>query len=58
MKAWSVYLNGVEIDTVFFADDCTENYVKCDLMFHDGYDSGIVVISEDEKNFDGSIDEE
>lgn len=58
MKLFNVYLDGVEIDKVSFTHDCTEDYVKFMLVHREGYDSSIVVISEDEKYFDGSIDEE
>jgi len=43
MKEWNVYLDNVQIDTVFFNDDCDAEYVKQSLIDHDGYDSGITV---------------
>ena len=47
MTAWDVYLikNGKErlIDTVFYDDDCGEDYVRRGLINHDGYSSSIIV---------------
>jgi len=48
MKGWNVYLedeHGVEecIDTVFYDDDCDEDYVRRGLVEHDGYDTHITV---------------
>lgn len=42
-RGWSVYLNGREIDIVFFDMDCDADYVRRSLIEHDGYDSRIVV---------------
>jgi hypothetical protein len=37
MIAWLVYLNGKEIDTVFYTPDCDAEYVRKSLVEHDGY---------------------
>ena len=42
--AWDVYLNGREIDTVWYDPDCDAEYVKRTLVDHDGYHPGIVVM--------------
>ena len=41
--AFSVYLNGKEIDKVFFTADHTADEVRRSLIRHDGYDPAIVV---------------
>jgi hypothetical protein len=47
MQAYNVYLNGKEIDTVFYNDGSTTvEEVKKSLVNHDGYDSDIVVKKE------------
>lgn len=55
MKGWNVYIpygNGAMygrmklIDTVFYDDDCDQDYVRRGLIEHDGYPSNIIV-SED-----------
>ena len=43
MVAWNVYLNGKEIDTVFYTKECDAEYVRASLINHDGYDTRIVV---------------
>lgn len=43
MIAWDVYLNGEQIDTVFYNANCNEEYVQKSLIDHDGYDFRIVV---------------
>ena len=43
MKAYTVYLNGKEIDTVFWTNDSSIDEVRASLINHDGYDSSIVV---------------
>jgi hypothetical protein len=42
-NAWDVTLNGNLIDTVFFDQNCDEDYVRKSLIEHDGYDPGIQV---------------
>jgi predicted nucleic acid-binding Zn-ribbon protein len=44
-KTFDVFLNDEEIDTVFYSDgpDVNEEYVKNDLINHDGYDPNIEV---------------
>lgn len=44
-EAWDVFLNGKEIDTVFYTTDPrrTPEEVKKSLVEHDGYDGNIVV---------------
>jgi len=48
VKAFSVYLRGKEIDTIFYGDDSTETAddVRRSLINHDGYDSRITVRKE------------
>jgi hypothetical protein len=48
MQAWNVYLinkHGVEIeiDTVFYNNNCDAEYVKKGLIEHDGYNPNIEV---------------
>jgi hypothetical protein len=43
MVAWNVYLNGKQIDTVFYETDCDAEYVRKSLIDHDGYDFRIFV---------------
>ncbi len=43
MKAWNVFLNGKNIDTVFYSPDCGAEYVRTTLINHDGYHPQIVV---------------
>lgn len=43
MKAYTVYLNGKEIDTVFWNDDSDSLEVRASLINHDGYDHRIEV---------------
>lgn len=43
MKAWNVYLDGKNIDTVFYNDDIDAEEVKRGLVDHDGYDPNITV---------------
>lgn len=42
-QAWSVYLRGKIIDTVFFSPECDAEYVTRALVDHDGYDQAITV---------------
>jgi hypothetical protein len=42
-RAFTVYLNGKEIDTVFWVRTATVDEVKRSLINHDGYDPNIVV---------------
>ena len=48
MRAFKVYLNEKLIDTIFYADDSTEDEVSVynSLVYHDGYDSLIEVEEE------------
>lgn len=46
MKAYLVFLNGQEVDTVFYTGYTAED-VKRSLVDHDGYDPNIRVIPED-----------
>lgn len=48
MKAFTVYLNGEQIDRVFFNSDDAEE-VRLSLIEWDGYDPNIVVRSEFKK---------
>lgn len=41
---WDVYLDGNLVDTVWFDEDCEDDYVYRALVEHDGYDSNIVVL--------------
>jgi hypothetical protein len=43
MNAWKVYVSGVQIDTVFYTQDCDSEYVRTSLIEHDGYPWNIVV---------------
>jgi len=43
MVFWDVFLDGKEIDSVPYTEDCDERYVKHSLIDHDGYDPRIVV---------------
>jgi hypothetical protein len=47
MNIWEVYeeIGNVYdyIDTVYFSDDCDENYIKDTLIYHDGYPDNIVL---------------
>jgi hypothetical protein len=43
MNAWKVYVSGVQIDTVFYTQDCDSEYVRTSLIDHDGYPRNIVV---------------
>ena len=43
MQAWNVYLNGKLIDTVFYNESCTLDYVRRGLIEHDGYSLLIIV---------------
>jgi len=43
MNAWKVYVSGVQIDTVFYTQDCDSEYVRTSLIDHDGYPWNIVV---------------
>lgn len=43
MQGWDVFLNGKNIDTVFFMKDCDKDYVLRALIDHDGYDPRITV---------------
>lgn len=42
-KAFTVYLNGKEIDIVFFSGNYTKEEVYKSLVEHDGYDHRITV---------------
>lgn len=44
MKAWNVLIDGKVFDTVFFRDDCDEDYVYITLVDHDGFPSEIEVL--------------
>jgi len=44
MKAWTVWLNGKLIDTVFFYKTVTKNEVLRDLINHDNYPIGINIV--------------
>lgn len=52
MKAWDVYkpMPGTnkdrELDTVFYDDNCTAEYVRDGLINHDGYHPSIYVVCE------------
>jgi hypothetical protein len=46
MKAYLVFLNGQEVDTVFYTGYTAED-VKWSLIDHDGYNSNIRVIPEE-----------
>ena len=41
--AWDVYLNGKQIETVFFNDSCDKEYVLRSLIDHDGFPSDICI---------------
>lgn len=44
MQAWNVYNSDDElIDTVFYDDDCDEDYVLDGLIEHDGYPYDIYI---------------
>lgn len=43
MIAWEVYLDGEQINTVFYTADCDSEYVRTTLINHDGYPSNIIV---------------
>lgn len=43
MKAYNVFLNGEEIDTVFWVDNSDAEEVRRSLINHDGYDPSIEV---------------
>ena len=43
INAWRVFLNGKEIDIVFFDSYCDADYVRRCLVNHDRYDPRIVV---------------
>ena len=45
MQAYTVFLNGKNIDTVFYGNNVDTNAddVKRDLIDHDGYDPRIIV---------------
>ena len=43
MIAWEVYEGTTYIDTVYFAEDCDEKYIKDTLINHDGYPANIVL---------------
>lgn len=47
MKAYFVFLNGEEVDTVFYSIGYTNDEVRRSLIDHDGYDPNISVISEE-----------
>ena len=63
MKTYTVYLNGEEIDRVFYSDDSDElaASVYRSLVNHDGYDPNIIVAREVspnatyQRNEDGTI---
>ena len=40
---WDVYLNGKLVDSVFYDNDCDQEYVRRTLIEHDGYNCNIVV---------------
>ena len=46
MKAYDVYLNGVQIDRVFFNSDDTDE-VRRSLIDWDNYDSEIIVTAQE-----------
>jgi len=46
MTAWAVFLNGKQIDTVFYLPEITAQEVREGLINHDGYDPQIVVRKE------------
>ncbi len=52
-QAWKVTLNGKNIDTVFYDDDCDADYVKRGLVNHDGYDPNITVSKDNKYNVRG-----
>jgi len=37
VKAWDVVRRERVIDTVFYTEDCDEDYVRDSLISHDGY---------------------
>lgn len=43
IMAWDVYLNGKQIETVFFNDSCDKEYVLRSLIDHDGFPSDICI---------------
>jgi hypothetical protein len=43
MQAFDVYLNGKNIDTVFYTKGFTADEVRQSLINHDGYNLNIVV---------------
>lgn len=47
MKAFYVFLNGEEVDKVFYTKGHSGEDVKRSLINHDGYNSNIRVISEE-----------
>lgn len=49
MIAYDVFLNGREIDTVFYSTQEPAADVRRSLINHDGYDPGIVVKRRDAK---------
>ena len=44
MKAWTVWLNGKLIDTVFFYKSMSEVEVLKELLDHDNYPFGINIV--------------
>ena len=43
MIFWNVYLKGKLIDSVPYDEDCSYEYVKKGLIYHDGYDPSIEI---------------
>lgn len=43
MQEWTVSLNGGYVDTVFYDKELSAEYVKDCLVFHDGFNSNIVI---------------
>ena len=43
MVFWDVSLNGKNIDSVPYDEDCDADYVRRSLIEHDGYDPNIKV---------------
>ena len=49
MQAWNVFLNGKKIDTVFYAGNCSQDYIKTSLIEEDDYPPEIQVYREVKK---------
>jgi hypothetical protein len=58
MYAYTVYLRGREIDTLFYNSPMDVEEVKRDLINHDGYDSNIEVMMEKGEDKEFTLQEE